>query len=210
MFILGYIYHIGIDVKKDIEKAIYYYKLASSLNFEYAKNNLAVIYNNINDENDKNIWISIEYLKEAINQKQDELALYNLARIYLCKNPIKNSIDEAINLLISSDKFLPSIELLCYALLIKFDFDMVKIERELHNTVYKNKSNHILKIIKKHKLFDKSSLMKRFSLLKVIDIIYDYRLSPDFALEDEIQDKSYQSELKNITAEFYDGFGIKI
>ena len=38
-FPVGYFYHEGKNIKKDIKQSIHYYKEASSFNNQYAKNN---------------------------------------------------------------------------------------------------------------------------------------------------------------------------
>ena len=110
-FTLGFIYHEGrlILVKRDITKAIHFYKEGSSLNDQYSKNNLGVIYKNgfydtfSNKIIPKNIGYSIELFNEAIKQKKDILAIYNLSTIYLYENPVNiNNIDNIIKLLIHS------------------------------------------------------------------------------------------------------------
>lgn len=200
-------------LKKDNEKAIHYYKLASSFDFQYAKHNLAIIYKNKFDDDDKkNIWFSIELFKEAIRQKNDILSKYNLAKLYIFKRPIKDSFDEAIKLLLSScDDFKHSFELLAFALLLKYDFDGCKIENEiLNNPSYKNYSDSILKTIKKNNLYDNLTFLKKYIFYSEIDIIYDYKLGLDLVAVNEKNENLFQIHLMNITKEFYEGFGIEI
>ena len=60
-------------------------------------------------------------LKEAIKQKNDSLAMYNLSHIYIYENPTKSNIDKAIELLIkSSHNFKPSRALLSISFILKY------------------------------------------------------------------------------------------
>ena len=70
-YVAGCLYHFGEYINRDINKAIQYYKKASSFNNEYAKNNIGVIYKHgFNNEIPKNIGASIIYFNEAIQQKK--------------------------------------------------------------------------------------------------------------------------------------------
>ena len=87
----------------DIKKAISNYLESSSFNFAFAKNNLGIIHKNgFGDEIPKNIANAFVYFREAINQKNDIVAMYNLAHCYLHDDPPDKNINEAINLLIRS------------------------------------------------------------------------------------------------------------
>ena len=99
-FHLGVMYSRGEYVKKDLNKAIHYYKEASSFNDAKAKNNLAMIYRHgIGVE--KNIWYSIELLKEAIKiEKLDILAIYNLFHIFIYENLKDDYFNQIFNSLI--------------------------------------------------------------------------------------------------------------
>ena len=99
-YLVGFLYHEGKYVKQDIKQAIHYYKERSSLNDNYAKNNLGVIYKNgFYDEIRPKLGWSIEYFKEAIRQKNDKVSMYNLSNIYMYDDRINNDINKSIELL---------------------------------------------------------------------------------------------------------------
>ena len=123
-------------MKRDIKKAIHYYKEASTFNNQYAKNNLGILYKNgYKDIVEKSLGLSIVYFEEAIPQKDDKVSMYNLAHLYFYEDSIKDSIDKSIELLIHSNEkgFLQSKELLCLTLLKKYNFhlDAIKENKEL-------------------------------------------------------------------------------
>ena len=99
---MGYLLHEGKYLEKNMIKAIKYYKNASSFNNEYSKNNLGIIYKyGFGEEIKPNLGLANEYFKEAINQKKDKIAMYNLAHMYLYNDHIKEEFDP-IELLIRS------------------------------------------------------------------------------------------------------------
>ncbi|KAK8881042.1 hypothetical protein M9Y10_003769 [Tritrichomonas musculus] len=103
-FALGFLYQQGQVVKKDISKSIYHYKYASSLGNLCAKNNLAIIYKlGIEGEIDKNLNLAVEYLEEVIKTKNDNVALFNLASIYIYDIPNEENIFKSIDLLIRTE-----------------------------------------------------------------------------------------------------------
>lgn len=108
--------HEGKNVKRNIEEAVHHYKEASSLNINYAKNNLGIIYKHGNDKIEKRIGNAIELFNEAIKQKNDYLAMYNLAHIYIYDEKIKQNLDEPIDLLIKSSNFFDHSLILFYQL----------------------------------------------------------------------------------------------
>lgn len=84
LFVLGVIYHQVKYTKQDFHNAIKYYKDASTLNDQYSKNNIRIIYKySLNDEIKKNIATSIEYFSEAIKWKNDALSIHNLLNIFI-------------------------------------------------------------------------------------------------------------------------------
>uniref|UniRef100_UPI002FE39CD7 tetratricopeptide repeat protein n=1 Tax=Helicobacter typhlonius TaxID=76936 RepID=UPI002FE39CD7 len=102
IFKLGLFYHIGKFVKKDSNKALHYYKLLTSLKDQYSKNNIALIYKN-GDGVQKNIANAFIYLEEAIKEKNDILALINLAKIHLTEKDYFD-INKSIYLLSKASK----------------------------------------------------------------------------------------------------------
>ena len=93
-FAHGYLHHEGKSVKKDIEKAIHFYKEASTFNNQYAKNNLGIIYKNgFGDNVKKHTGNAIVYFEEAIRKGNDYLSMYNLAHIYIYDETMKHVVN---------------------------------------------------------------------------------------------------------------------
>lgn len=131
-FCIGYIYH-ECEKVYDINEAIHYYKAASNVYDQFAKNNLGVLYWINQFDVKQNIALSIEYFNVAITQKNDLLSMFNLACIYLYNDSFKDNVELSIDLLIKSSNrgFHPSKELLCLALIKKFGFNLVIIKDEI-------------------------------------------------------------------------------
>ena len=67
--VVGYFYHEGIYLPRNIERSIHFYKEVSSLNIQYAKNNLGIIFKRgFEDEIKPRLGSSIDYFEEAIRQ----------------------------------------------------------------------------------------------------------------------------------------------
>ena len=155
-FPVGYFYHEGKYVDRDVKKCIKYYKLASSFNSQYAKNNLGVIYKNGIDEIPINHSYAIIYFKEAINRFDDKLSVYNLLHLYIFDIKSYDEIDELIPFIFkaSMNSFLPVIYLLCIALILKNEFDIINIKNDLFDKTkqYSQLSDKIYQIIVDEKL----------------------------------------------------------
>ncbi|KAK8872041.1 hypothetical protein M9Y10_007799 [Tritrichomonas musculus] len=214
-FVAGYFYHKGDYIKKDIRKAIHYYKEGSSFNDQYAKNNLAIIYKNgYGDEIQANTANAIVYLEEAIRQKNDILSMHNLANIYIYDESYENKIDEAIELLFNSfDQFRHSCILLCLALIKKYDFQTKEIEK------------HVRKLNSKKPKAALSSLFSALHLLQSKDDFTNYYESYrdkyflynhlwKFVSFSEFQKQKRinmnHKNIPDINSAFYEGFGIEI
>ncbi|KAK8891536.1 hypothetical protein M9Y10_028749 [Tritrichomonas musculus] len=74
-FYHGFLHHEGIYAKKDIQKAIHYYKEASSFNNQYSKNNPGIIYKHGDNGIEGKTGNAIVYFEEAIRQKNDYLSM---------------------------------------------------------------------------------------------------------------------------------------
>lgn len=207
-FFLGFLYHEGRYIQKDIQKAIHYYKEASSFNNEFAKNNLGILFKNgVDDELQKNLFSAIEYFDEAIRQENNKISMYNLAHIYLFNDTI--DIDKSIDLLIQSSNqdFLPSQELLCLALIKKYGSDLVTI-KEILDKQLNQKSNIIYKIMIKQELYKDTSFIKTYQYYKNIDFLYNDSFQPIQSNEVVATRKNFGNNVNyNLTSEFYDGFG---
>ncbi|KAK8842949.1 hypothetical protein M9Y10_025815 [Tritrichomonas musculus] len=218
-FLVGYFYHRGMYVKRDIDKAIHYYKEASSFNNQYAKNNLGILFKNgYKDEVVKKVGLSIEYFKEAIRQKDDEVSMYNLAHLYFYEDPIKDSIDKSIELLIHSIEkgFQQSKELLCLALLKKHNFNLDMIKEEIERISKGNKvlSFEVCIIINISGLFESKYFEARYEYNRNIDFLYSNELKPCISKvidnSENITNSIPSPQIPKISKMFYEGFGFEI
>lgn len=208
---LGCIYHFGIGVHKDINKAILNYQESSSFNMAFAKNNLGIIHKNgFGDEIPKNIANAIVYFREAINQKNDMVAMYNLAHCYLYDDPSDENINKAINLLIRSHNrgFYISSILLSFILIKRSGFNIENIINEINKYKIKGKI-FVLMLIKKFKLDNELEFNEYYQKFKSIDFSYDFMLKIVESSSYLTPKKNKDTKIpKNITDLFYEGFGI--
>ena len=151
-FYVGFLSHEGKNVDQDIEKALHYYKEGSSLNDQYAKNNLGVIYKNgFFGKIQPKIGLAIEYFEEAIRQKNDVVSAFNLLNIYIYDERSNKNITKSVDMLIKSYNrgFKPSLVLLCIALIKKVGsfnpFNYSKINNEIDK--YKDTTSTLKKRI---------------------------------------------------------------
>ncbi|KAK8870233.1 hypothetical protein M9Y10_008110 [Tritrichomonas musculus] len=210
-FAVGFLFHDGKYYKKNIMDAIKYYKEASSFNNQYAKNNLGIIYKNgFENEIQPKLGLAKEYFKEAINQKNDKIAMYNLAHMYFYNDHIKEEFDP-INLLIrsSNEDFYESIQLLCIILFKTFGNDEAKIIKRLNENEIKAKN---ISLIISRLIPNESSYETLYQYYKNIDFLYDISSKPIKSSEvgKEIKKDRNNFRAKEITSVFYEGFGIDI
>lgn len=204
-FILGNIYLCGDGIEKDINKAIHYFKEASSINHSLAKNNLGVIYmRGINVK--QNIPYAIELFKEAINLGNDGIPMFNLASINLF---ILDDVEECIKLSIQSiiADFEKSIILLCLALAKKYNYtlslNIISEELFIHDSYSIITALQIEDNYKYHKLYDISNFHKTYEKSKNMHFMYTSLLP--------IQKKENKTnKIKDISKEFYEGFGFDV
>lgn len=209
-FVHGFLLHEGKIIKNDIDEAIHYYKEAISFKIQYAKNNIGIIYKNGYDKIKRNIYAAQEYLGEAIREKNDYLSMYNLAHIFLYDEQYQN-IDKSIELLCKSSKqFFHSLILLGIALVKKYGNDSEAIQFKIKELIGKSNdlSTKIFYIIKYLELFNYLFFECLYELYKKMDFLYDLFFQP--VLSSEINKKKIiekNPNLKNISDEFYNGFG---
>ncbi|KAK8880692.1 hypothetical protein M9Y10_003377 [Tritrichomonas musculus] len=209
-FFLGFWYQEGMYVKKDIQKAVLYYKEASSFNNQYAKNNLGIIYKHGYNEIEARAGNAIVYFEEAIRKKNDYLSMYNLAHIYMYDKTIKQDLNKSIELLIRSmNDFRHSLILLCLALLKKYDLSIERIKQELKQRTDINRSSMeiLFKIIYKYmSYFDVYYESYRYK-----DYLYNVELEPVKSSKlKRTNKKDFQPKYpkaKELSSEFYKGFG---
>ena len=145
------------------------------------------------------------YFDEAIRRMNDKLSLYNLAHIYIYEESNNQRIDEAIEYLIKSSlqKFSPANDLLCIALIKKYGFNLTKIQKELQKL--KNfKNDKFVKMILQKDFYE-----KQYQYYKSIDFLYDFKLE---AIQSKDLNEQYKiqqllKKRKDITLDFYEGFG---
>lgn len=217
IYVVAVLYHEGIYIKKDISKSIHFYKEASSLNNQYAKNNLAIIYKNgIENKIKPNIELAIEYLKEAIKQKKDEIAMYNLANIYF----FNNSIEKSMNLLIDLFKsgITQSLQLFCLVIVKKIGFNLSfqLFEQELLdlNCFTSDQILSLFEIIKTLNLDDEIVFEGMYQYHQKFDYLYD-EFKNAISTKELMKKKNEKKKSKHIKAkyislEFYEGFGINL
>lgn len=219
---MAYIYHEGKFVKRDISKAISFYKEGSSFNNSFCKNNLAVIYKNgFSSDAPKNVAFAIELFMEAIKQKNDSLSMFNLATIYLFdENEIKNE-NKSIELLFKSsiNGFNQAKELLCLVLIKKFEFDIVKIKNELKK--FADSSNSTIKSICRiiqnfQKLENYESICENlYQYYQNINYIYNYLydiIPQESIINQKLIEFKQKENIKmiDINSNFYEGFGTEL
>ena len=155
-------------------------------------------------------------MKEAIQQKNDKVAKYNLSHIYIYEYQTEKFINESIKLLIesSNDGFSPSRELLFMILIQKHGLNIDKIEEEITN--HTNNSHelvsYIFEQIEYHDFDDETSLHDLYHKYENIDFLYNTIFIP--ILSSSIIKKEIKEERTNentgfeITSDFYEGFSI--
>ncbi|KAK8834388.1 hypothetical protein M9Y10_019120 [Tritrichomonas musculus] len=216
-FAVGYLYHEGKYMERDIDQCIRFYKEASSFNNQFAKNNLGIIYKKgFEDKIKPRLGLSIEYFKEAIKQKNNAISMYNLGHLYLYENPIKDSINQSIDLLIRSlnEGFPPSFELLCISLFKKYDNDIDSIKQKLDEQTnnfdkYKTKIYEIIEIFISNKSLYESEYLEYKNIDFVYNVLHKCLQSNDITKEKEVSEHN-NTKIKDISSEFYEGFGIQI
>ena len=209
-FAVGYFYHEGKFIERNIERAIHFYKEASSFNFNYAKNNLGIIYKNgFFPEISKNINTAKIYFKEAIKQKNDMVSMYNLAHVYFYEEHTDKSISKSIKLLIRSSElgFASALELLSLLLVNKWDYYKENIKNELKNNI--DISNELLSkiriIFQQNKLNNPICYESFYNKFENIDFLYDPATKTQISKKLSMEKTTPKP---NITIEFYNGFGL--
>ena len=215
-FKIGFVYHEGKYVERDVQKAIHYYKNASSFNFQYAKNNLGILYEfGFGNEIPKKPGLAIEYFKEAINQNNDPIAMFNLAQFYLFNgSTINDNIDKSIELLIKSSihGFENSKCLLSFVLFSKFSNDSVKMKNEIIKYTEQTSKLpfEICKIIEQlHLSLYYDSLFQKY---REVYYLYDASFNPFLGSEiieqKKIETPNTNKHIRKINDLFYEGLGL--
>ncbi|KAK8890635.1 hypothetical protein M9Y10_035416 [Tritrichomonas musculus] len=173
-FYLGSIFYEGLYVDFDIEKAIHHFKEASCFNNQYAKNNLAIIYKKGQGLKNTNIFQAKEYLKEAISQKNDPVAMFNLAHIYFFEKEENYNLNESIELLIksSTQKIIYSIELLCLETIKKYKSTTISDIKNDFKKIDAKLFNSISKYIDLYNLNEPNFYNVMYNKLKSINLVY--------------------------------------
>ncbi|KAK8834264.1 hypothetical protein M9Y10_027912 [Tritrichomonas musculus] len=208
-FALATFYYEGKHVPRDINKAIDYFKQLSSLNSQFAKNNLGIIYKN-GEGVKQNIMMSIEYFNEAIKQENDLVSMFNLAHIYFFEEGVDLDLDIAIYLLINSVKISYSFDLLCLAMVKKYEkITLPDVKNELQVCSHgRFLAIQIYSHIAIRSLLNKASYKESYEYLKNVELVYDidcnYVLRPNSEKKNEKDDLK---KIKDINDLFYEGLG---
>ena len=158
---------------------------------------------------------AMEYFNEAIKQKNDEVAMYNLSSIYIFNESVEN-FHLVIELLIKSLKkgFTPSKELLFIALIKEFGSDLQNIKDEIIKYSGNQSEMHdiICEAINIQKLDQIENFNEYCGLYKKKDFLYNHNCQ---AIETSRvlnqNEKLLKSIQKNDLNEmFYEGFGINL
>lgn len=219
-FYLGIIYYKGIYIDRDKHKSLKYFINASNLKLTFAKNNYAIMIKN-GDGIEKNIYYSIQILKEAINDK-DEVSRFNLAHIYFFNDDLYN-LNLTIQLLVSPSLISIDIgfKLLCLAIIRKCTVNHLIIDiNNIHNIIIEYNSNCEISIIYRIMY---EIIMKKLSNLIEYQLLYEQiendelmyiNHNGEFTTRAEIESNylkrknaSINNSKNNITMDFYDGFG---
>lgn len=156
---------------------------------------------------------AIVYFEEAIRQKNDHLAMYNLANILIYDESVKKNIERSIELLIkSSNRFAISYLLLSSFLIKQFGFDTEKIVKIIEKVdgVSNEKVLIVIKIITTMKEKGHSWCDMLYENYRKVDFLYDVNLNEipsDMEKFDKSKDTSNLLKLKELSNEFYEGFG---
>lgn len=125
-------------------------------------------------------------------------------------------MNEAIELLIKSftNGFEPAILLLCIALIKKYGTNMQYLILKLKKIIDPASRLHLLifQLIQKQKLNNISIFKEKYNHLSKIDYLYDFNSKPIISKE-LLKNQVFQSKssyIKNISFEFYEGFGFDI
>ena len=215
-FSLAFIYQTGKYIKRNIKESIHLYKETSSLNYPYSKNNLGVIYQNgIANEVPKDLIKAKIFFKEAIEQKNNEVAMYNLAHLYIFEEYSEETFNKSIQLLIKSlDKgFSPAKQFLLLILIKKYGTNFSDINKKLSSFM---NNPHILvnsfkKAVEDQLLYCKQTFEEVYQKEK--SIYYIYNQSLDIIRTDDLEKERNNKEIKNdkkqnnINSDFYNGLG---
>ncbi|KAK8892308.1 hypothetical protein M9Y10_029533 [Tritrichomonas musculus] len=210
----GFLLHEGKNIKKNLEDAIHLYKEASSFNNQYAKNNLGIIYKNGCDEIQQNSGKAIEYFREAIHQKNDILSMYNLAHLYIYDEEIKLDFSRTVGLLIkSANNFHHSMVLLCLLLIKHCGFDIEIIKQKINEHINHNNdfTAKLCQMISGLELFNTTNFDFLYESYRKKVFLYNILLAPipstDLQNIDGNDIRQKYSNIKDISSEFYNGFG---
>ena len=143
--------------------------------------------------------------------------MYNLAHLYFYENPIENSIQESIKLLITSSNknHYESIFLLCIISIKEFGNSFEKIIQNLmkFESFSTKLASSMYRIIEYNKLYQPSVFNSKYAQYRYIDFIFDFEFFfSDFSKHvyflkngNIIKEENHQ---ENINSDFFEGFGI--
>ena len=194
-FCLGMIYFEGKYIQINIEKAIHYFKKLSSYNNQYVKNNLGIIYYHGIDIQKNKIYAVI-YLKEAVDQKEDPISMYNLANIFLNDKEFKKDVDESISLLIVKKVKVISL-------------NVIKKELDRYGINKKEFAKDLYDTIKTNLIEDFNNFELKFSFYNDNYYVYDFDLN-SIMLSNYLYNEDKTIKIPAIDKNFYLGFNDEI
>ena len=200
-FLLGCIYYEELYTDYDIQQTSHSFKEVSCFNSQYAKNNLGIIYKTGQGVK-ANPSGSIVYFEEAIRQKNDEVAMFNLAHIYFYEEAGISNLKKAIELLVKPaiKGVIHSLDLLCLAVIKKYESpDIYKINEDFRTIDHENSwllSEKVIKNIESRNLMESSFYDRLYDDLKEINLVYYVN-----TIENQTRILKYFNEL------FYEGLG---
>ncbi|KAK8885296.1 hypothetical protein M9Y10_040742 [Tritrichomonas musculus] len=176
-FLLGCIYYEGLYIDYDIQQTIHSFKEVSCFNGQSAKSNLGIIYKT-GQRVKANPSGSFVYFEEAIRQKNDEVAMFNLAHIYFYEEAGISNLKKAIELLLKPaiKGVIHSLDLLCLAVIKKYESpDIYKINEDFRTIDHEKSwllSEKVIKNIESRNLMESSFYDLLYDDLKEINLVY--------------------------------------
>ncbi|KAK8876675.1 positive regulation of sphingomyelin catabolic process [Tritrichomonas musculus] len=208
-FYLGSIYYEGLYVTSDIDKAIHCFKEASCFDHSSAKNNLGIIYKTGKGVS-ANPYNSVIYFEEAIRQKGDAVAMFNLAHLHLYKEIHNSDLSKAIELLVKSaiNEIEFSLDLLCLAVIEKYEaLNISEIEKDFEKIDKERGSKLAKRVYVKIKFqftHDPAYYEKTYNKLKGINLVY---YGEKIEYQTEKKKIEYIDKRPKINKLFYEGLG---
>lgn len=172
------------------------------------KNNLGIIYKK-GQGVEPRIVNTIEYFNEAIQQKNDAVAMFNLAHIYFYEEGVQSDLKKAMELIVTSllSDIPHSLDLLCLIVLKKYQqFSIDDIKKDFEN-ISKDSGEDlaeiVFEVIQTNNLGDTHIYEKLFMAIKDINLVYYGFNIKNQTMKEKIEKIDNRRELNS---NFYEGF----